>query len=352
MGFFKKVKISDFDYHLPQELIAQFPAKCRDDSRLLIVERKTGRISNAHFKDIAAMFRSGDALVLNDTKVKPVRLRGYIKDRAIDILLVERIKKNRYFVLAKPSKKLKPDVIISFADNKYQAVVCAAEEAVSQGMKLIEFTLEEDMEIVLDEIGVMPLPPYIKREVASRDSARYQTIYAKNPGAIAAPTAGLHFTQATIDAIKDNKVRIINLTLHVGLGTFLPVKVDNVTEHKMHKEYFELSKNAALEIEEVKQNGGRICAVGTTVARVLETCAENDKGFSIKPRKGQTDLFVYPHYEFKAVDMLLTNFHLPKTTLLMLVSAFASRELMLDAYAKAVEAKYRFFSYGDAMLII
>ncbi len=346
------MKIKDFDYQLPRELIAQFPAKRRDESRLLIIEKKTGRIRHGRFCDIAGMFSPSDALVLNDTKVKPVRLTGKIKEKEIDVLLVERIKKNCYFVKAKPGKKLKPKTIICFAGNKYQAEVVESEKARQQGMKLIEFKQELDIDCVLDDIGVMPLPPYIKREVAAADGARYQTVYAKTPGAIAAPTAGLHFTEQILAQIKELNTAIIYLTLHVGLGTFLPVKVEDIRNHKMHKESFELSRGAACEIEKVKRSGGRICAVGTTVARVLESCAEKEEEFFLKPGKGQTDLFIYPPYEFKAVDMLLTNFHLPKTTLLMLVCAFASRELILDAYKIAVDEKYRFFSYGDAMLII
>ncbi len=346
------MKITDFDYQLPAELIAQFPAKRRDESRLLIIERKTGRIRHGRFRDIAGMFTAADALVLNDTKVKPVRLKARINDKEIDILLVRRIKKNCYFVKAKPGKKLKPKSIINFAENKYQAEVVESEEAWQQGMKLIEFKHEQDIDSALDNIGMMPLPPYIKREVAAADGARYQTVYAKTPGAIAAPTAGLHFTEQILDQIKGLNTAIIYLTLHVGLGTFLPVKVEDIRNHKMHKESFELSRSAAQEIEKVKHSGGRICAVGTTVARVMETCAGKEDVFFLKPGKGQTDLFIYPPYEFKAVDMLLTNFHLPKTTLLMLVCAFASRELVLEAYKKAVDEKYRFFSYGDAMLIV
>ncbi|MFH1092717.1 MAG: tRNA preQ1(34) S-adenosylmethionine ribosyltransferase-isomerase QueA [Candidatus Omnitrophota bacterium] len=346
------MKITDFDYRLPQELIAQFPAKRRDESRLLIIERKTGRIKHGWFRDIAGMFTSADVLVLNDTKVKPVRLIGDIEDKVIDILLVERIKKNVYFIKAKPGKKLKPKTIIRFAENKYSAVAVESDDARGQGMKLIEFKGELDIESVLDEIGVMPLPPYIKREIVAADCARYQTVYAKSPGAIAAPTAGLHFTEQILDQIKEKNTGIVQLTLHVGLGTFLPVKVEDIRGHKMHKESFELSPKTAVEIERVKHSGGRICAVGTTAARVLETCAGEEESFSLKPGKGQTDLFIYPPYKFKAVNMLLTNFHLPKTTLLMLVCAFASRELVLEAYKMAVDEKYRFFSYGDAMLII
>ena len=347
-----KVNIKDFDYQLPQELIAQYPAKSRDESRLLILDRKTGSIKHSNFREITGMLESGDALVLNDTKVKPVRLAGFVKKKEIDILLVERIKRNSYFIKAKPGKKLKPNIELSFSEGTYKAVVRDSIAAREQGMKLIEFLHDFDVESILDDIGTMPLPPYIKRKVSTTDASRYQTVYAKNPGAIAAPTAGLHFTKGVLNEIKEKNIRLLYLTLHVGLGTFLPVKTDDIEDHQMHEEYFELSQQVASDIENTKKSGKRICAVGTTVCRVLETCAADKKEFSLNFRKGETDLFVYPPYEFKAVDMFLTNFHLPKTTLLMLISAFAGRELVLEAYKKAVEEKYRFFSYGDAMLII
>ncbi|MFH1061827.1 MAG: tRNA preQ1(34) S-adenosylmethionine ribosyltransferase-isomerase QueA [Candidatus Omnitrophota bacterium] len=344
--------INEFDYYLPAQLIAQYPAQQRDQSRLLIVERKTEKITHCQFKDIPSLFKPGDALVLNDTKVKPVRLIGKIGEKEIDILLVERLAKNKYLVFAKPGKKLKDQVIISFDHAKYIAIAQDLAQARQQGMKCIEFQLEADIEDFLDDFGMMPLPPYIKRIVSKTDSARYQTVYAKNPGAIASPTAGLHFTQEILNQFIEKEIKPIYVTLHVGLGTFLPVKVDVIEQHLMHKEYYELTTSAAAQIKAVKQAGKRICAVGTTACRVLESCADNDPDFSIHAQKGMTDIFIYPPYKFKAVDMLLTNFHLPKTTLLMLISAFAGKDLISAAYRQAVKQEYRFFSYGDAMLIV
>ncbi|MBU1088088.1 MAG: tRNA preQ1(34) S-adenosylmethionine ribosyltransferase-isomerase QueA [Candidatus Omnitrophica bacterium] len=344
--------INEFDYHLPAQLIAQYPAQQRDQSRLLIVERKTNKITHSQFKAISSMFEPGDALVLNDTKVKPVRLIGKIREKEIDVLLVERLAKNKYLVFAKPGKKLKDKVIISFANAQYTAIVQDIEQARQQGMKCLEFQLDTDIETVLENFGMMPLPPYIKRKVSSADSARYQTVYAKNPGAIASPTAGLHFTPEILNQLREKKINTIYVTLHVGLGTFLPVKVDDIELHQMHKEAYQLTNASAQAIEAVKQAGHRICAVGTTACRVLESCADIDNGFSITAAEGTTEIFIYPPYKFKAVDMLLTNFHLPKTTLLMLISAFAGKELIMEAYRQAVEQEYRFFSYGDAMLII
>lgn len=344
--------INEFDYHLPAQLIAQYPAQQRDQSRLLIVERKTGKITHCQFKDITSMFKTGDALVLNDTKVKPARLIGNIGEKKIDILLVERLGKNKYLVFAKPGKKLKGQVSITFADGQYTAIAQDSELAKQQGMKCIEFQTELDIEGVLENFGMMPLPPYIKRDVAKTDNARYQTVYAKNLGAIASPTAGLHFTQDILDQLLDKNIKIIYLTLHVGLGTFLPVKVDDIEQHQMHKENYELTASSAQQIMGVKQSGNRICAIGTTACRVLESCANDEPNFFISAVKGSTDIFIYPPYKFKAVDMLLTNFHLPKTTLLMLISAFAGKDLIMEAYRQAVKQEYRFFSYGDAMLIV
>jgi len=342
------VKLKEFDYTLPAELIAQYPQERRDESRLLVIERRTSKIMHSNFKDIVDYFESADALVLNDTKVRPARIIGRVRDKDIDILLIERIVKNRYFIMAKPGRKLKPGMIISFANDKYQALCLESEFAREKGFRLIEFKTDIDIESILDDIGLMPLPPYIKRHVSRDDFERYQTVYAKNSGAIAAPTAGLHFTDGIFEKFEHKNVSQIYLTLHVGRGTFIPVKVDNIKEHQMHSEVYELSQQSVDKIKEVKVNGGRICAVGTTACRVLETCAKQ----GLKAQQGATDLFIYPGYEFKAVDMLLTNFHLPKTTLLMLVCAFAGKELAFKAYNEAVREKYRFFSYGDAMLII
>ncbi|MCP4650007.1 MAG: tRNA preQ1(34) S-adenosylmethionine ribosyltransferase-isomerase QueA [PVC group bacterium] len=347
------MNISEFDYDLSKELIAQFPAQKRDDSRLLIVDRKKDSITHSSFKELERLFNPGDALVLNNAKVRPVRLIGKIGEREVDVLLVERLDKNQYLIKAKPGSKFKPDREVVFKDGKAKAVCRESELAKQQQMKLLEFNNSEDIETILDEIGDMPLPPYIKRKSKAEDNLRYQTVYASNPGAIAAPTAGLHFTNETLKSFKENSIDAIYLTLHVGLGTFTPVKTDNITQHKMHRESFELSSAAVGKIEKVKESGNRICAVGTTACRVLEACTkkENEK-FNLKAGVGDTDIFIYPGYDFKAVDMMLTNFHLPRTTLMMLVCAFGGKELMLKAYAEAVKEKYRFYSYGDCMIII
>jgi S-adenosylmethionine:tRNA ribosyltransferase-isomerase len=346
------MNIKEFDYHLPKQLIAQHPAKNRDLSRLLVLNRRSGKIKHCFFRNITEYFSPGDALVFNDTKVRPASLTGKIGDKDIGILLVERIFKNKYLVKAKPAKKLRQDTVIDFAGGKYKAVAKENDQARDQAMRCIEFQYEHDIETVLDEFGKMPLPPYIKRQATDSDARRYQTVYARNPGAIASPTAGLHFTDGILKELNLKDINTFYLTLHVGLGTFLPVKVDNLEDHKMHSEYYYLSKETAEDIVKVKKNKKRICAVGTTVCRVLESCSGNDEAFSLKSGRGKTDIFIYPPYEFKAVDMLLTNFHLPKTTLLMLVSAFAGKDLIMKAYKQAVEEEYRFFSYGDAMLII
>jgi len=346
------VNIHEFDYYLPQELIAQFPCERRDESRLLCIDRSRRAIRHGCFKAVIDELNAGDALVFNDTKVRPVRLIGTIGARQVDVLLVERRAKNSYLVKAKPGAKFKPGTEVVFIPGQITAR-CAEYDAVQRaGMKILEFQMEEDIESRLDSVGLMPLPPYIKRPVKESDAARYQTVYAKNSGAIAAPTAGLHFTQEILDSLRQKGVALIPLTLHVGLGTFTPVRAENIKEHKMHEESYELPENSAREIELIRRSGGRICAVGTTVCRVLESCAyiENSE-LRLNHGTGTTDIFIYPGYEFKSVDMLLTNFHLPKTTLLMLVYAFAGREMAPEAYAVAVKEKYRFFSYGDCMLI-
>ncbi|MBU4305783.1 MAG: tRNA preQ1(34) S-adenosylmethionine ribosyltransferase-isomerase QueA [Candidatus Omnitrophica bacterium] len=346
------MNIREFDYYLPQELIAQFPSERRDESRLLCIDRSSKTIRHGCFKTVIDELNAGDALVLNDTKVRPVRLIGRIGTRQVDVLLVERLAKNSYLVKAKPGAKFKPGTEVVFSPSRITARCVEDDAARRKGMKLLEFQMEEDIETLLDSVGLMPLPPYIKRAVKESDAARYQTVYAKNSGAIAAPTAGLHFTQEILDSLWQKGVALIYLTLHIGLGTFTPVRAENIKEHKMHAESCELPQDAAREIERIRRSGGRICAVGTTVCRVLESCAyiENSE-LRFKHGKGTTDIFIYPGYEFKAVDMLLTNFHLPKTTLLMLVYAFAGREIAREAYAEAVKEKYRFFSYGDCMLI-
>ncbi|RKY37572.1 MAG: tRNA preQ1(34) S-adenosylmethionine ribosyltransferase-isomerase QueA [Candidatus Omnitrophota bacterium] len=347
------MKIEDFDYYLPKDLIAQFPAKNREDARLLIINRKTRKISHSGFKNFKDWLCPEDILVLNDAKVKPARLIGNIGSVCVDVLLVERKKKNFYFVKAKPMKKLKPGVKITFASGSISALVREFESIEYKSMALLEFQIQEDVEDKLNQIGIMPLPPYIKRQARKDDNFRYQTVYARASGAIACPTAGLHFTLPILKDIENKDTKITFVNLNVGLGTFLPVKEIDPRKHKMHKEHFNLQKQAALSIENARKHKGRICAVGTTVCRVLEACAQINAGqFRLVPQQGETDLFIYSPYQFKAVDMLLTNFHFPRTTLLMLVYAFAGRELALKAYQEAVKKKYRFYSYGDCMLII
>jgi len=347
------LNINEFNYDLPKELIAQFPAERRDRSRLLIVDRKRGSITHSGFEEITHLFKPGDALVINDAKVKPVRLMGTVSGKKIDILLVERVKKNLYRVKAKPAARLKPGIEIGFKEKDVTAFCKQAEFGQQHGLKLLEFTQELDIESKLDQIGIMPLPPYIKRIPDNKDKIRYQTVYAKAEGAIASPTAGLHFTKQILCRLEQKQVKIVPLTLNVGLGTFVPVRAENIEDHKMHSEYFEFSQDAANKINQIRTKQGRICAVGTTTARVLETCAAEDNGgIKLQPKSSNTDLFIYPGYEFKAVDMLLTNFHLPRTTLLMLVSAFAGQKLCRQAYSQAIEKRYRFYSYGDCMLIV
>jgi len=345
--------ISEFDYDLPQELIAQYPVQRRDQSRLFIIDRATGTFTHGRFKDIVSLLRPGDGLVVNDAQVKPVRLAGAVAEKPVDVLLVKRCAKNRYFIKVKPGKKVRPGAVISFADGAYRAVCRESAEAFAQKMKLIEFQLDQDIEQYLDDIGMMPLPPYIKRPPEKDDRQRYQTVYARTPGAIAAPTAGLHFTQEILAACAAKKVEQISVTLDVGLGTFEPMQVDNITRHVMHSERYSLSPEAARRIEQVRSNKGRIWSVGTTACRVLETCGWVEQGrLNMQYGEGETRIFIHPPYTFKAVDVLVTNFHFPRTTLLMLVCAFAGKELILRAYAEAVRLKYRFYSYGDCMVIL
>lgn len=347
------VNISDFDYQLPPELIAQFPAKSRDQSRLLIIERKTERLVHSTFKEIINFLHPGDALVLNDTKVKPVRLIGQIGNRSIAVLLAEKLEKNLYAVKAKPASWLKPGTVINFNGGRLKAICRQNNLTENRESRILEFNCSEDLEKIIEKIGLMPLPPYIKRPVEDLDKLRYQTVYAKNAGAIASPTAGLHFTEQILEQISQKKIRIVYLTLHVGLGTFSPIKTQDPAEHKMHKEYFNLPVQSAKLLEKVKSEGSKICAVGTTVCRVLESCAQKGKDkLQLQAKAGLTDLFICPPFEFKATDILLTNFHLPKTTLFLLVCAFAGKGLMRHVYEEAVKKRYRFYSYGDCMLII
>lgn len=339
-------KTSDFYYDLPEELIAQTPIKERDHSRLLVLDKKTGEVEHKHFYDIVNYLNQGDCLVINDTKVLPARLFGTRKDTGalIEILLLKRIEDNRWETLVKPGKKAKTGTEIIFKENLLSGKIISVEE---DGNRIIEFEYKGIFEEILDQLGEMPLPPYIHEKLD--DKNRYQTIYAKNPGSAAAPTAGLHFNDELLKKIEEKGVSIAKLTLHVGLGTFRPVKAEYISEHKMHAEYYELSESEAEKINEAKRRGKRVISVGTTSTRTLETIGD-ENGF-VRAEKGWTDIFIFPGYQYKVVDSLITNFHLPESTLVMLVSALAGKEKIMNAYKIAVENKYRFFSFGDAMLI-
>lgn len=338
--------VKDFDYDLPEELIAQDPLEDRSSSRLMVLDKKTGEVSHHVFKEIVKYLRPGDCLVLNNTKVIPARLFG-VKEGTmakIEILLLKRRQNDVWETLVKPGKKAKPGTKIIFGDGLLIGEVI---DVVDDGNRLIQFSYEGIFEEILDKLGQMPLPPYITHQL--KDKNRYQTVYAKYDGSAAAPTAGLHFTKELLQQVKDKGVDIAEITLHVGLGTFRPVKVDNVLDHHMHSEFYMVSQEAADKINNAKKNGGRIISVGTTSTRTLE--AASDENGMLKECSGWTDIFIYPGYKFKVIDALITNFHLPQSTLVMLVSALAGREHILAAYKKAVEEKYRFFSFGDAMLI-
>ncbi|MCY6483615.1 tRNA preQ1(34) S-adenosylmethionine ribosyltransferase-isomerase QueA [Clostridium aestuarii] len=340
------MKVKDFDYYLPQELIAQHPAEKRDKSRLMVVDKNTGEIEHKIFKDIIDYLKPGDCLVLNNTRVLPARLIGAKENTGgkIEFLLLKRIDEKKWETLVKPGKRAKIGSRFEFGDGKLKAEVKSMGE---DGSRIVEFEYEGIFEEVLDELGQMPLPPYITEKL--EDKERYQTVYSKEPGSAAAPTAGLHFTEELMKKVKEKGVKIAFLTLHVGLGTFRPVKVENIQEHHMHSEYYTMSKETADTINETKENGGRIIAVGTTSCRTLETIG-NENG-KVKEQSGWTDIFIYPGCKFKIIDALITNFHLPQSTLLMLVSAFSSKEIIMNAYEKAVSEKYRFFSFGDSMII-
>lgn len=339
------MKTRDFYYELPQELIAQHPLKDRTQSKLMVLDKETGEIEHRHFKDIIELLNEGDTLVLNNTRVIPARLFGNRpgKEEKIEILLLKRTE-DTWETLVKPGKKCKVGSTIEFGDGLLVGDVLSIGE---DGNRIIKFRYDGIFEEILDQLGEMPLPPYITEKLEDRE--RYQTVYSKNPGSAAAPTAGLHFTKELLKEIEEKGVNVTFLTLHVGLGTFRPVKVENVLEHQMHSEYYELSKEAAELINSTKKNGGRVISVGTTTTRTLETIA--DENGLLKESSGWTDIFIYPGYRFKVVDSLITNFHLPESTLLMLVSAISSKEIIMNAYKTAVEEKYRFFSFGDAMFI-
>ena len=340
------MKTSDFYYDLPKELIAQTPVEPRDSSRLMLLDRNTGEIDHKHFYDIIDSLNPGDLLVANDSRVLPARITG-IKDETgarVEFLLLRQITCKRWEALCKPGKKANEGTSFTFGDGLLKATVADVKD---DGNRIVDFECDENFFSTLDKIGQMPLPPYITEEL--KDKERYQTVYSHELGSAAAPTAGLHFTKELMQRIKDKGVNIAYVTLHVGLGTFRPVKVDDVTKHKMHSEHYEIPQETAKLINETKKNGGRVIAVGTTSCRTLESVASFYG--EIKPCEGFTDIFIYPGYEFKVLDGLITNFHLPESTLIMLVSAFAGYDNVMNAYKTAVEEKYRFFSFGDAMFI-
>ena len=342
-----ELKKSDFYFDLPQELIAQDPLEDRSSSRLLVLDRKTGAVEHHTFKEIMNYVRSGDCLVLNNTKVIPARLMGVKEDTgaAIEVLLLKRRDSNVWETLVKPGKKARPGAKIVFGDGCLRAEVL---DVVEEGNRLLRFDYEGIFEEVLDRLGEMPLPPYITHKL--QDKNRYQTVYAKYEGSAAAPTAGLHFTEELLAQIEEMGVNIAYVTLHVGLGTFRPVKADNILEHHMHSEHYEVTPETAELINRTKESGGRVICVGTTSCRTVESAA--DENGRVQPGCGDTEIFIYPGYRFKVLDCLITNFHLPESTLVMLVSALAGRENVLAAYREAVEERYRFFSFGDAMLVI
>lgn len=343
------MKTVDFSYTLPSELIAQYPAKRRDESRLMVLHRQGKWVEHRQFQDVVHYLREGDCLVINETRVIPARLRGRRKDTGgkVEVLLLQRVKGNTWEVLVRPGRRAQPGVHIHFGDD---GLVGEVIEKGQDGCQLVRFKCESDFDLLLERLGEVPLPPYIRRPPVSEDRWAYQTVYARTPGAVAAPTAGLHFTPELLRRIEDQGVEIVPVLLHVGWGTFRPVSVSSPREHRMEEEYYRVGPDAAQRINSVREKGGRVVAVGTTVVRTLETVVDSNR--RVHPGEGWTDKFIYPPYEFKAVDVLITNFHLPRSTLLMLVCAFAGRDFVLEAYQEAVKQKYRFYSYGDAMLIL
>ncbi|MEK3984511.1 tRNA preQ1(34) S-adenosylmethionine ribosyltransferase-isomerase QueA [Paenibacillus sp. VTT E-133280] len=341
------MNVDAYDFHLPEELIAQTPLSDRSSSRLLLVNKEDGELAHRHFTDIINYFQPGDTLVLNDTRVIPARLFGAKEDTGAkaEVLLLKNLGDDRWEALVKPGKKLKTGAVIIFSDE-LRAVI---EDEADMGGRTLRFIYQGIFQEILDRLGTMPLPPYIKETLDDRE--RYQTVYAKHEGSAAAPTAGLHFTKELLDQIEAKGVNIAYITLHVGLGTFRPMSVEKVEEHVMHSEYFVMSQETADTINATKDHGGRIIAVGTTSCRTLETVGRQCEGGPLVECSGWTDIFIYPGYKFSVVNALITNFHLPKSTLVMLVSALAGREHILAAYEEAIEQKYRFFSFGDAMFI-
>ncbi|MBQ7075493.1 MAG: tRNA preQ1(34) S-adenosylmethionine ribosyltransferase-isomerase QueA [Clostridia bacterium] len=340
------MKLSEFDYQLPQELIAQKPLQQRDSSRMLVMDKNTGELTHRHFYDVLEYLNEGDCLILNNSRVIPARLFGVREDTGspIEFLLLSRKETDIWEVILKPGKKAKVGKRFVFGEGKLRAEVI---DIVNDGNRLVRFEYEGLYENIIDEIGEMPLPPYIKEKL--QDKERYQTVYSKIDGSSAAPTAGLHFTEELLEKARQKGVNVGFVTLHVGLGTFRPVKEDVVENHKMHSEFYELSQETADLIINTKKSGNKVVAVGTTTCRTLETVAQKGE---LKASTGWTDIFIYPPYEFKVIDRLITNFHLPQSTLLMLISAFAGKENVFNAYEEAIKEKYRFFSFGDAMFII
>ncbi|WJP99655.1 tRNA preQ1(34) S-adenosylmethionine ribosyltransferase-isomerase QueA [Geobacillus stearothermophilus] len=342
------MKVDLFDFHLPEELIAQTPLPDRAASRLMVLDKRTGAIRHETFRNIISYLNPSDCLVLNDTRVMPARLYGEKEETGgtVEVLLLKQLDGDRWETLVKPGKRVKPGTKLTFGEGKLEAVCL---DTLEHGGRVLEFSYDGLFYEVLAELGEMPLPPYIKEKLD--DPERYQTVYAREIGSAAAPTAGLHFTEELLDAIREKGVHIVFITLHVGLGTFRPVQVDEVEKHDMHAEFYQMSEETAETLNRVREQGGRIIAVGTTSTRTLETIAGKHNGRFVA-ESGWTDIFIYPGYEFKGIDGLVTNFHLPKSTLIMLVSALAGREHILHAYEVAVKERYRFFSFGDAMLII
>ncbi|MCI9276977.1 tRNA preQ1(34) S-adenosylmethionine ribosyltransferase-isomerase QueA [bacterium D16-50] len=341
------LKKKDFYFDLPKELIAQDPLEDRASSRLLVLDKDTGAVSHHVFREVADYLRPGDCLVLNDTKVIPARLLGQREGTGahVEVLLLKRLESDVWEALVRPGKKCRPGTGLTFGDGLLKAQVLETGE---EGSRLIRFFYEGIFEEVLDRLGEMPLPPYITHKL--EDKNRYQTVYAKYEGSAAAPTAGLHFTQELLEQIREKGVEIVSVTLHVGLGTFRPVKEENVLDHHMHSEHYQVSLEAAEKINRAREAGGRIICVGTTSCRTLESAADEEG--KVRPGSGDTDIFIYPGYRFKVLDALITNFHLPESTLVMLVSALAGREQVLEAYEEAVRERYRFFSFGDAMIVV
>lgn len=341
------MQLKDFYYDLPKSLIAQSPLQKRDMSRLLLLDRKTGETKHLYFHDIKNYLNPGDCLVINNTRVIPARLLGVREDTGgkIEFVLLKKHDKDEWEVLLKPGKRAKVGTRFVFGDNLLKAEIL---KILDGGNRLVKFYYDGIFEEILDSVGIIPLPPYITEKL--QDKERYQTVYSKYNGSAAAPTAGLHFTEELINELKNNGVQFAELTLHVGIGTFRPVKTENIEEHHMHSEYFKINQEACDIINRTRSRNGRVIAVGTTSCRVLESVAAENG--TVKPTEGETDIFIYPGYKFKAIDGLITNFHLPESTLLMLVCAFAGRENVLAAYKEAIDLKYRFFSFGDAMFIV